>query len=153
MGIGIVLEELCQEGHRFSEEAVKEMMAHFIWDIDESRRKRHVPSWPSKPDEFVTHCEALNRMDRGRKRAWLKSPQILASKARLRARKAAKARATRVPRGGVRIMKLERSKDWWMTRARREGAAAIGAGLLAFDPAPEQREAPVFRPASAADER
>ena len=36
-------------------------------------------------------------------------------------------------------MKLERSKDWWMTRARREGAAAIGAGLLAFDPAPEQR--------------
>ncbi len=36
-------------------------------------------------------------------------------------------------------MKLERSKDWWMARARREGAAAIGAGLLAFDPAPEGR--------------
>jgi transcriptional regulator with XRE-family HTH domain len=33
-------------------------------------------------------------------------------------------------------MKLERSKDWWMARARREGYAIIGAGLLAFDPAP-----------------
>lgn len=36
-------------------------------------------------------------------------------------------------------MKLERSKDWWMTRARREGDAVIGAGLLAFDPAPDER--------------
>ena len=29
-------------------------------------------------------------------------------------------------------MKLERSKDWWMARARREGDAVIGAGLRAF---------------------
>ena len=36
-------------------------------------------------------------------------------------------------------MKLERSKDWWMARARREGDAVIGAGLLAFDPAPDER--------------
>jgi transcriptional regulator with XRE-family HTH domain len=36
-------------------------------------------------------------------------------------------------------MKLERSKDWWMARARREGDAVVGAGLLAFDPAPEAR--------------
>jgi HTH-type transcriptional regulator, competence development regulator len=36
-------------------------------------------------------------------------------------------------------MRLERSKDWWMTRARREGDSAVGAGLLAFDPAPEER--------------
>ncbi len=34
-------------------------------------------------------------------------------------------------------MRLDRSKDWWLNRARREGCAAIGAGLLAFDPAPE----------------
>lgn len=38
-------------------------------------------------------------------------------------------------------MRLERSKDWWMARARREGDAAVGAGLLAFDPAPEERPA------------
>ncbi|SEF10959.1 Helix-turn-helix domain-containing protein [Rhizobiales bacterium GAS191] len=36
-------------------------------------------------------------------------------------------------------MRLERSKDWWMARARREGDMAVGAGLLAFDPAPEER--------------
>jgi transcriptional regulator with XRE-family HTH domain len=36
-------------------------------------------------------------------------------------------------------MKLARSKDWWMARARREGDAAVSAGLLAFDPAPEER--------------
>ena len=36
-------------------------------------------------------------------------------------------------------MKLERSKDWWMARARREGDAVVGAGLLAFDPAPQAR--------------
>lgn len=35
-------------------------------------------------------------------------------------------------------MRLERSKDWWMARARREGDAAVGAGLLACDPAPEE---------------
>ena len=38
-------------------------------------------------------------------------------------------------------MRLERSKDWWMARARREGDAAVGAGLLAFGPAPEERPA------------
>lgn len=36
-------------------------------------------------------------------------------------------------------MRFERSKDWWMTRARREGDSAVGAGLLAFDPAPKER--------------
>lgn len=36
-------------------------------------------------------------------------------------------------------MRLDRSKDWWMARARREGDVAVGAGLLAFDPAPEGR--------------
>jgi transcriptional regulator with XRE-family HTH domain len=36
-------------------------------------------------------------------------------------------------------MKFERSKDWWMARARREGDAVIGAGLLAFDPKPDER--------------
>jgi transcriptional regulator with XRE-family HTH domain len=36
-------------------------------------------------------------------------------------------------------MKLERGKDWWMARARREGDAVIGAGLLAFDPALDER--------------
>lgn len=36
-------------------------------------------------------------------------------------------------------MKLELSEDWWMARARREGDAVVGAGLLAFDPAPEAR--------------
>jgi transcriptional regulator with XRE-family HTH domain len=38
-------------------------------------------------------------------------------------------------------MRLERSKDWWLKRAQREGDAVIGAGLLAFDPAPEERAA------------
>ena len=38
-------------------------------------------------------------------------------------------------------MRFERSKDWWMARARREGDVAMGAGLLAFDPAPEERPA------------
>lgn len=35
-------------------------------------------------------------------------------------------------------MKLEHSKEWWIARARREGDAAVGAGLLAFDPEPQQ---------------
>lgn len=47
-------------------------------------------------------------------------------------------------------MRLERTKDWWMTRARREGDAAIGAGLLAFDPAPEVR--PSSTPATPGEE-
>lgn len=38
-------------------------------------------------------------------------------------------------------MNFERSKDWWIARARREGDAAIGAGFLALDPAPEERAA------------
>jgi transcriptional regulator with XRE-family HTH domain len=36
-------------------------------------------------------------------------------------------------------MKLERSKEWWIARARREGDAVVGAGLLARDPALESR--------------
>lgn len=39
-------------------------------------------------------------------------------------------------------MKLERSKDWWIARARREGNAAIGAGMLALDAKPEDQPAP-----------
>ncbi|MGX9393255.1 helix-turn-helix domain-containing protein [Nitrobacteraceae bacterium UC4446_H13] len=35
-------------------------------------------------------------------------------------------------------MRFERSKDWWIARARREGDSAVGAGLLAFDPALEE---------------
>ncbi len=38
-------------------------------------------------------------------------------------------------------MKIERSKGWWLERARGEGDAAVGAGPLAFDPAPESRDA------------
>lgn len=38
-------------------------------------------------------------------------------------------------------MKLERSKEWWMARARSEGDAVIGAGLLALDPNPDERPA------------
>jgi transcriptional regulator with XRE-family HTH domain len=47
-------------------------------------------------------------------------------------------------------MKLERSKEWWMGRARREGDAVIGAGLLAFDPVPEER--PTAAQAAAVEE-
>ena len=36
-------------------------------------------------------------------------------------------------------MKLERSKEWWIKRAQREGNAAVGAGLLARDPSSESR--------------
>jgi hypothetical protein len=31
-------------------------------------------------------------------------------------------------------MKFERSKEWWLAKARREGDAVIGAGFLALDP-------------------
>lgn len=48
-------------------------------------------------------------------------------------------------------MKLERSKEWWMARARREGDADIGAGLLAFDPVLEGR--PVATPGFAEETR
>lgn len=34
-------------------------------------------------------------------------------------------------------MRLDRSKDWWVRRAIAEGAAPIGAGLLARDPGPD----------------
>lgn len=34
-------------------------------------------------------------------------------------------------------MKLERSKEWWLTRARLEGDATVGAGLLALDANPD----------------
>lgn len=36
-------------------------------------------------------------------------------------------------------MKFERSKAWWIAKARQEGDAVIGAGLLALDPAAEAR--------------
>ena len=36
-------------------------------------------------------------------------------------------------------MRFERSREWWMARASREGDAVIGAGLLAFDPAVDER--------------
>lgn len=39
------------------------------------------------------------------------------------------------------MMRLKRSKEWWLSRARREGNAVVGAGLLAFDPTPEERVA------------
>lgn len=35
-------------------------------------------------------------------------------------------------------MRLERSKKWWLARARLEGDTTIGAGLLARDPEPEE---------------
>lgn len=38
-------------------------------------------------------------------------------------------------------MRLKRSKDWWIARARREGDATVGAGLLAFDPVPQEQTA------------
>lgn len=47
-------------------------------------------------------------------------------------------------------MKLERSKEWWMARARREGDAVVGAGLLAFDPVSEER--PAATPVAAVEE-
>ena len=36
-------------------------------------------------------------------------------------------------------MKLEKSKEWWIDRARCEGDAVVGAGLVARDPAPESQ--------------
>jgi HTH-type transcriptional regulator, competence development regulator len=50
-------------------------------------------------------------------------------------------------------MKLERSKEWWMARARREGDAVIGAGLLAFDPVPEERPTTIAQAAPAEETR
>jgi transcriptional regulator with XRE-family HTH domain len=48
-------------------------------------------------------------------------------------------------------MKLERSREWWLVRARREGDAAIGAGILARDPMPDQK--PVSAAANAEETR
>lgn len=31
-------------------------------------------------------------------------------------------------------MRIERNKQWWLDRARREGVEVIGAGLVARDP-------------------
>ena len=39
-------------------------------------------------------------------------------------------------------MRLERSKEWWLKRARAEGEAVIAAGLGARDPAPPAAEEP-----------
>lgn len=36
-------------------------------------------------------------------------------------------------------MRIERSKQWWLDRAAREGADVIGAGLVARDPVSESR--------------
>src|SRR4051812_22538386 len=44
-----------------------------------------------------------------------------------------------LPRRGGRRMRIERTKEWWLRRARREGNNAISAGKLAFDPAPDER--------------
>ena len=38
-------------------------------------------------------------------------------------------------------MRLERSKEWWIARARAEGDAVIGAGVLARDPLPDDKPA------------
>ncbi len=47
--------------------------------------------------------------------------------------------STYFPRKRSNQMKLERSKEWWIDRARKEGDAVVGAGLVARDPAPESR--------------
>ena len=39
-------------------------------------------------------------------------------------------------------MRLERNKDWWLARARREGNSAVGAGLISFQSALEQPPTP-----------
>lgn len=36
-------------------------------------------------------------------------------------------------------MKLERNREWWLNRSRREGDAPVGAGLLAHGPALDER--------------
>jgi len=38
-------------------------------------------------------------------------------------------------------MRLERSKEWWIARARAEGDAVIGAGMLARDPVSDDQPA------------
>ena len=37
-------------------------------------------------------------------------------------------------------MKIERSKDWWISHVASEGDAAVGAGLMAFDPRPSEEK-------------
>lgn len=34
-------------------------------------------------------------------------------------------------------MRIERSKEWWLAKSRREGDCVVGAGLLALDLKPE----------------
>lgn len=46
-------------------------------------------------------------------------------------------------------MTLNRSKAWWLARAAREGDSPIGAGLLAFDPAPQEQAPAASEPAGA----
>lgn len=36
-------------------------------------------------------------------------------------------------------MKINRSKEWWMARARREGDVEVGAGFVPLDPTQEER--------------
>lgn len=43
-------------------------------------------------------------------------------------------------------MKLERSKEWWLAKARREGDVTIGAGALALDPTFDARVTTVAAP-------
>ncbi len=49
-------------------------------------------------------------------------------------------------------MKLNRSNDWWLARARREGDATIGAGVLSLDAKPEPA-ADQMRPIEAEETR
>lgn len=50
-------------------------------------------------------------------------------------------------------MKIERRKEWWVARARREGDAAVGAGLLAFDPVSDERPTTIAQTAGAEENR
>ncbi len=47
-------------------------------------------------------------------------------------------------------MIIERTKEWWLARAAREGDAAVSAGLLAIDPVVGER--PAVEPALQAEE-
>lgn len=47
-------------------------------------------------------------------------------------------------------MIIERSKEWWLARAAREGEAAVSAGLLAVDPV--VTDGPTSEPSAQAEE-
>ncbi|HMS20050.1 helix-turn-helix transcriptional regulator [uncultured Sphingorhabdus sp.] len=49
-------------------------------------------------------------------------------------------------------MIIDRSKEWWLARAAREGNAAVSAGLLAIDPVAETHSA-TEQPVSAEENR